>query len=265
MKRCPVLPIVILPSCQRQSEGHSVHLAGKKYADAVRLAGALPLIAPPCSVDELDALLDAVDGVMLTGSPSNVHPSHYGQDVHNASLPQDAARDAFTLPLIQRVLARGIPLLAICRGTQEVNVALGGDLYQAVQEAPGLMDHRDADGLPLDVAYGPAHSVAVQPGGVLQATTGRSGFEVNSLHGQAVRRLAPGLRVEALAPDGVVEAFSIDKVPAFNLCVQWHPEWQAASNPVSMQIFTAFGRAVLAHQARRLNASHGQQVPQETA
>ena len=121
---------------------HPFHIAGRKYVDAVRLAGALPLIAPPFEAQDLDALLDAVDGVFLTGSPSNVHPSHYGEAVHDTTLPLDPERDAWTLPLIRQTLARGIPLLAICRGTQETNVALGGSLHQAVQEVHGHNDHR---------------------------------------------------------------------------------------------------------------------------
>ena len=136
------LPLVVLPSCQRERDGHLIHLAGRKYVDAVRLAVALPLIAPPCSAQELQALLGLVDGVLLTGSPSNVDPSHFGEDARDPSLPLDPARDAFTLPLVRAVLARGIPLLAICRGTQEMNVALGASLYQAVQEEPGFEDRK---------------------------------------------------------------------------------------------------------------------------
>jgi putative glutamine amidotransferase len=258
------LPLVVLPSCQRENEGHPIHTVGRKYVDAVRLAGALPLIAPPCNSEELEALLGLVDGVLLTGSPSNVHPSHFGEEVLDPALPLDPVRDGFTLPLIRAVLARGIPLLAICRGTQEVNVALGGSLYQAVHDEPGFLDHRGPEGANPDVsveeAYVPVHSVAVEPGGVLEAATQRRTFEVNSLHGQGVRRLAPGLRVEARAPDGFIEAFSMPSpslAPGFNLCLQWHPEWQAAQNPVSMDIFAAFGRAVREHQARRQAATPG--------
>jgi putative glutamine amidotransferase len=249
------LPIVVLPSCQRTHESHPVHQAGRKYVDAVRLAGALPLVAPPCNEAELEALLAVADGVLLTGSPSNVHPSHFGEAVLDPSLPLDEARDALTLPLIRAVLARGIPLLAICRGTQEVNVALGGSLHQAVHTLPGRLDHRGPEGrdpdVPNEVAYGPCHPVQVQPGGALAAATGRSRFIVNSLHGQAVNRLAPGLRVEALADDGTIEAFSLPGAPGFNLCLQWHPEWQAANNPVSMELLQAFGAAVRTYQRQR--------------
>ena len=161
-------PLVLVTSCNRMLGEHAFHIAGRKYVDAVRLAGALPLIAPPFEVSELDGLLDAADGVLLTGSPSNVHPVHFGEVVHDASLPLDPERDAWTLPLIRLALARGIPLLAICRGTQETNVALGGTLHQAVQEVSGYADHRSPKDQPAHVQYGLAHSVDVVAGGVLE-------------------------------------------------------------------------------------------------
>jgi putative glutamine amidotransferase len=222
---------------------HPFHIAGKKYLDAVRLAGALPLVVPSATPEELDALLDLADGVLLTGSPSNVHPSHFGEAVHDTTLPLDPVRDAWTLPLIPKVIARGMPLMAICRGFQETNVALGGSLHQAVQEVPGMRDHRDRDEDPVEVQYGLAHPVRVQPGGLLARLLGTGEVQVNSLHGQGIHRLANGLRVEALAPDGLVEAFSVAEGPGFALGVQWHPEWQAADNPVSMAMLRAFGAA----------------------
>lgn len=243
-------PIVLVSSCNRTLGEHPFHIAGRKYVDAVRLAGALPLIAPPFAEHELPALLDAVHGVLLTGSPSNVHPSHFGEAVHDPSLPLDPERDAWTLPLIRLALARGLPLLAICRGTQETNVALGGTLHQAVQEQPGLNDHRADGRQPAAVQYGPAHPVDVVPGGLLAGITGRASFEVNSVHGQGIKQLAEGLRVEAVAPDGLVEAFSVPDAPGFNLCLQWHPEWQAAGNPVSMALLRAFGEAVRQYRDR---------------
>jgi len=252
-------PIVLVPACQRVLGRHPFHVAGRKYVEAVRLAGCVPLVVPAAHVDELGTLLDIADGVLLTGSPSNVHPSHFGEDVHDPSLPLDPDRDAWTLPLIREALQRGIPLLGICRGFQEVNVALGGSLHQAVHEQPGLMDHRGDGNLPVEQEYGFAHPVALTPGGTLDAVLAdlppdvRDGAQVmvNSLHGQGVKRLAPGLRVEAVAPDGVVEAFTWEPGQAFNLCLQWHPEWQAAANPVSRRLFDAFGQACRAHRARR--------------
>jgi putative glutamine amidotransferase len=236
-------PIVLVPACNRMLGEHPFHMAGKKYIDAVRLAGGQPLIVPSADEAELEALLDLADGVLLTGSPSNVHPSHFGEDVYDPSLPLDTLRDSWTLPLIRRVIDRGIPLFAICRGTQETNVALGGSLHQAVHEIDGHEDHRGADGAPAVEVYGPAHEVLVAAGGMLEKVLGHASFEVNSVHGQAVNRLADGLRVEARAPDGVVEAFSVAESRGFSLCVQWHPEWLAADNPVSMKMLTAFGEA----------------------
>jgi putative glutamine amidotransferase len=236
-------PVVLVPACNRVLGEHPFHVAGKKYLDAVRLAGCQPLIVPSAEEAELDALLDLADGVLLTGSPSNVHPSHFGEDVHNPALPLDPLRDSWTLPLIRKVIARGIPLFGICRGTQETNVALGGSLHQAVHEVKGHADHRGADGAPAATVYGPAHPVHIQPGGVLQRVLGEQDITVNSVHGQAVNRLADGLRVEALAPDGLVEAFSVVDSAGFSLCVQWHPEWLAADNPASLAMLRAFGIA----------------------
>ncbi|MBL0089116.1 MAG: gamma-glutamyl-gamma-aminobutyrate hydrolase family protein [Ideonella sp.] len=244
-------PWVLVPACNRQLGDHLFHIAGKKYVDAVRLAGALPMIIPGAQPEDIDALLDRVDGVLLTGSPSNVHPSRFNEPVQNPALPLDPDRDAWTLPLISRVLARGMPLLAICRGTQEVNVALGGSLHQAVQDVGPYADHRAPDGQPAAVQYGPAHPVEVVPGGVLAQVVDRRRFDVNSVHGQGVNQLAAGLRVEARAPDGLIEAFSVAEAKGFNLCVQWHPEWQAASNPTSMQMLQAFGAACRAYRDRR--------------
>lgn len=249
--RTPGKPVVLVPACNRVLGHHPFHIAGKKYIDAVRLAGCQPLVVPSAALDELDALLTLADGVLLTGSPSNVHPNHFDEGVHDPSLPLDVQRDAWTLPLIPRALARGVPMLAICRGTQETNVALGGSLHQAVQQVPGYHDHRSDDAAPVEVQYGPAHEVTVEPGGVLARVLDRRQFTVNSLHGQGVNRLAAGLRIEARAPDGVIEAFSLPDAPAFNLCVQWHPEWLAASNPVSMQILDAFGAACRSRQNQK--------------
>ena len=243
-------PIVLVTACNRWLGDHPFHIAGRKYVDAARLAGALPLVVPRLEPHEIDEVLDLGHGVLLTGSPSNVHPSAFGEEVHNPSLPLDTERDAWTLPLITRALARGVPLFGICRGTQEVNVSLGGTLHQAVQEVPGLADHRAPADQPVAIQYGPAHAVRVVPGGVLEAVVGLPGFEVNSLHGQGVKTLAGGLRIEAVAPDGLVEAFSMPGAPGFNLCVQWHPEWRAADNPVSMRLLRAFGAAVRQYRDR---------------
>jgi putative glutamine amidotransferase len=251
-------PLVLVPSCQRVLGRHPFHVVGRKYVEAIRLAGGVPLMVPGGRPEELLAALDIIDGVLLTGSPSNVHPSHFDEAVHDESLPLDPVRDAWTLPLIRATMERGTPLLAICRGLQEVNVSLGGSLHQAVQEQPGHMDHRSDESLPVEEEYGLSHAIHIQPGGLLDRVLEglppgvRDGMavRVNSLHGQGVKRLAPGLQVEALAPDGVVEAFSRPG-PGFNLCLQWHPEWLAHENPVSQRIFEAFGEACRRHRNER--------------
>lgn len=241
-------PLVLVPACHRQLGDHISHTVGKKYTDAVRLAGCVPLLFTTIEgPDELDQLLALADGVLLTGSPSNVHPRHFGEAVHNVGLPLDPARDAATLALIPKLIERRIPLMAICRGFQEVNVALGGSLYQAVHEVPGHLDHRGVDEGPAALVYGPAHNVTVTPGGRLAELLNCETIQVNTVHGQGVKRLAPGLRVEARAPDGIIEAFSLDPAvhssPGYLLGVQWHPEWEAHLNPVSTRLFEAFGLA----------------------
>ena len=243
-------PVVLVPACNRMLGEHPFHVVGKKYIDAVRLAGCQPLVVPWADEVEIPALLALADGVLLTGSPSNVHPSHFGEEVLNPALPLDPLRDSLTLPLIRQTLALGLPLLAICRGTQEINVALGGSLHQAVHEVDGHDDHRPPEGAGAEQAYAPAHEVSVAPGGVLAGLVAEPRFMVNSVHGQAVNRLAPGLRVEARAPDGLVEAFSVADAPGFSLCLQWHPEWKAAENPQSVAMLTAFGKACQAWRDR---------------
>jgi len=245
-----VRPIVLVPGCNRMIGGLCYHVAASKYVDAVRLAGGQPLVVPSVEPPDDDSLLDEADGLLLTGSPSNVHPSHYDENVLDESLPLDPARDAWILPIIPKVLARGMPLFAICRGFQEANVALGGTLHQAVHQVSGYADHRDRDDDPIEVQYALAHDVLIEPGGVLERLLGTDRIAVNSLHGQGVKRLAPRLKVEARAPDGLVEAFSVADAPGFALAVQWHPEWHAAENQVSMRLLHAFGDAARAYRRR---------------
>ncbi len=245
-------PIVLIPACTKQIGAHPYHVAQMKYIDAVvRGAGCLPLILPAIG-DEVDweTLLELADGVMLTGSPSNVHPDFFGQSVLDPSLPLDPARDATTLPLIRLALQKGIPLLAVCRGTQEVNVALGGSLHQAVHEVAGFMDHREDKSASLDIQYAPAHSIQIVPGGRLaQILVGVSEMMVNSVHGQGIDQLAAGLQVEARADDGLIEAYSVTSAPGFTLAMQWHPEWKVTENPQSMKLFAAFGNACREYKA----------------
>lgn len=239
-------PIVLLPACVNQIGAHPYHTAQLKYVAAVASgAAATPLIVPALGqATDFEALLDLADGIMLTGSPSNVHASLYGEAVLDATLPQDAARDATTLPLIRAAIQRGIPLLAICRGFQEVNVALGGTLHQALHTVAGMADHREQKGQPLEQQYALAHRVLLEPEGQLtQMLGGVSDIMVNSLHGQGIKQLAPGLAVEARADDGLIEAYRVANAAGFTLAVQWHPEWRLQENPDSVKLFRAFGDA----------------------
>jgi putative glutamine amidotransferase len=238
-------PIVIVPACTRDFGEHPYHAAQYKYVDAVVLgADCAPMILPSLGANlDLETVLALSDGIMLTGSASNVHPSFYSEEVLDPSLPQDLARDETTLPLIRAAVARGIPLIAICRGFQEMNVALGGTLHQAVHTVTGKHDHRENPELGMDEQYGDAHKVQLCAGGMLESLLGVAEIPVNSLHGQGVRELAPGLRLEATAEDGLVEAFSVANAPGFALAVQWHPEWRITHNPYSMKMFGAFGAA----------------------
>ncbi|HEX4598622.1 MAG TPA: gamma-glutamyl-gamma-aminobutyrate hydrolase family protein [Burkholderiaceae bacterium] len=236
--------------------GHPFYILGRKYADAVDAgAGCHPVLVPSGPTTDLGAYLELADGVLLTGSPANVHPMHFGQAVRDPELPLDQGRDGVTLPLVRLAVQRALPLFAICRGLQEVNVALGGSLHQAVHEEPGRFDHRADPDHALDEQYGPSHSINIVGGGELDRILGVPELQVNSLHGQAIDRLAPGLRIEASAPDGTVEAVHISAHPGFALGVQWHPEWKVLENPASLSIFRAFGDACRLAQARRLARS----------
>ena len=230
----------------RQMHGdHAYHQAGEKYLQALlRGAGVYPVILPAILQDLVvpDILADFA-GLFLTGATSNVEPRHYAGTPSRAGTAHDPDRDDKVLALIPAALAAGLPLFAVCRGFQEMNVALGGSLHQHVQEVPGYNDHRENGDDPLDVMYGPAHRVDFPEDGLLRGITGVATAMVNSLHSQGVDRLAEGLRVEAVADDGLIEAFSVRDAPGFNLAVQWHPEWKATENPVSLAIFRAFGTA----------------------
>ncbi|HEY2402356.1 MAG TPA: gamma-glutamyl-gamma-aminobutyrate hydrolase family protein [Steroidobacteraceae bacterium] len=238
-------PLIGIPADRRMLGLHPYHVVGDKYARAVLdAAGGLPLLIPALAEElGLDELLARLDGVMFTGSHSNVEPHHYSGPPSDPGTLHDPARDATTLPLIRKAVASGVPVLGICRGFQEINVAFGGTLHQKVHEVEGRHDHREDTSLELDVQYGPAHEVVLERGGSLQALTGQDRIQVNSLHSQGVDRLGPGLAVEARALDGLVEAFRVEHAKSFAVAVQWHPEWKAMSNPFSRALFAAFGAA----------------------
>jgi putative glutamine amidotransferase len=241
----PARPLIGIPADRRVVGAHPCHMVGEKYAQAVMdAAGAVPLVIPSLA-EELgfDELLERLDGLLFTGSPSNVEPQRYRGPPSTPGTLHDPARDATTLPLIRKAVGAGVPVFGICRGFQEMNVAYGGTLHQKLHEVPGHLDHRDDESQPLEVQYGPAHEVTLEPGGMLRALATGDRIRVNSLHSQGIDRLGDDLTVEARAPDGVVEAFRVRAAPRFALAVQWHPEWQVMANPFSRALFAAFGQA----------------------
>jgi len=245
-------PLIGLPACLIAEETIVFHRVVDKYVMAVlEGAGGLPVLVPALGPRlEIAAVMERLDGLLLTGARSNIEPHHYQGPPPPDGSPKDSARDATTLPLIREAITRGVPLLAICRGIQELNVALGGSLHQEVHAVPGRLDHRSDKTVPLPERYREAHRVTLTPGGVLQGLlNGAAEIEVNSLHGQAIDRLAPGLTVEGVAPDGTIEAVSVPGAPAFALGVQWHPESGVPHNPISRALFAAFGDACRARAA----------------
>lgn len=239
-------PVVGLVCDTGLDDGHIIHRVNQEYIAAIRDgAAALPLLIPALTppLDVAD-ILAACDGFCFTGAVSNVDPAQYGGHAPRNPGLLDPARDGLSLSLIPAAMEAGKPVLAICRGFQELNVALGGTLYQHVHEQPGRLDHREDEAAPLDVQFGPAHPISIVPGGLLAAIAGGHEAMVNSLHHQGVDRLAPSLRVEAKAPDGQVEAVSCPGAPGFLLGVQWHPEWQWEENALSVRIYSAFRQSL---------------------
>jgi len=241
----PARPLIGIPADRRMVGAHPFHMVGEKYARAVLdAAGAVPLLIPSLAEElRFDELLERLDGLLFTGSPSNVEPHRYLGPPSAPGTLHDPARDATALPLIRKAVAAGVPVFGICRGFQEMNVAFGGTLHQKLHEVPGYLDHRDDETQPLDVQYGPAHDVTLEPGGVLRSLAAGDCVRVNSLHAQGIERLGELLAVEARAPDGVIEAFRVREAEDFALAVQWHPEWKVMSNPFSRALFAAFGQA----------------------
>ncbi len=234
-----------VPACAKRLDNLPFHSVGDKYLRAVvEATHAIPMVIPAFGeVFDLPGLVERLDGLMLTGSPSNVHPTHYDAEPSPEAEPHDTERDAITLPLIRHALEAGLPLLAICRGIQELNVALGGTLYARVHELPDRMDHRRPRHEDLDVQYGPNHEIALTPDGTLARLLDTETLMVNSLHNQALDHLAEDLAVEAVAPDGTIEAVRVTNARNFALGVQWHPEYKVLENPASVRLFEAFGAA----------------------
>jgi putative glutamine amidotransferase len=247
----------------RSIDGHSYHLAGEKYMAALAHgAGVLPVILPPIAPGRGAAqqspfyavaeLLERLDGLFLPGSGSNMEPWRYGGalDPGDESL-RDPQRDATSAALILGAIERGLPLFCVCRGFQELNVALGGTLHQQLHLVPGLTDHRADENEAHEVQYAPTHRVRFAEGGVLRQLAGGPEATVNSVHEQGIDRLAERLIAEGWGEDGLVEAARVADAPGFALGVQWHPEWRYAEDALSRALFAAFGDAARKHPSRR--------------
>ncbi len=241
-------PLIGISCCTKLfgTYGTPNHAASDTYVRVTDLVvGGVPVLIPANGTHaDVATLLARLDGIILTGSRSNVHPDQYQGPPHAEGTPEDAMRDAVTLPLVRGAVAAGIPLLAICRGMQEFNVALGGSLHQWLQDLPDRLDHSTPlQANPL-VRTGKAHSLRIVRGSWLHRIAGATEIAVNSLHNQGIDGLAPGLVAEAVAPDGTIEAIRAPAAPALAVGVQWHPEYDWEHDPVSRRIFEAFGAAV---------------------
>jgi len=241
-------PLVGISCCSKTfgPNGLPNHAASDFCVRAVSaVCHAIPVLLPAMGSDcDADCLLSRLDGILLTGSRTNISPSHYGGSASETGAPEDHARDATTLPLIRGAIARGTPILAICRGMQELNVALGGTLHQRLLDVPGRLDHAAALPEDQDGRVRPAHAVRLTPGGLLHRLAQANEIQVNSLHHQGIDVLAKGLLVEAVASDGTIECVRAGSPHGFALGVQWHPEFDALTNRLSASLFRAFGDAL---------------------
>lgn len=246
-------PRILVPMGAKVNNGHPYQLMGTKYLDPLLdIAQCAPVLVPTCrEPEDLEAYLDIADGIYFSGQSTNINPKLYGEDWDTPDVFEDYGRDVYNIALIKAGLERGIPFFGICRGLQELNVARGGNLYQRIQDLPGMMDHRERDpDAPYTEQYGHNHSVKLVPDTWL-AKQLPAEFMVNSLHRQGVKTLGKGLLPLAHAEDGIVEALYCEDVPQFTLGVQWHPEWLTAEDPVYTKLFELFGEACWQHAAAR--------------
>ena len=249
-------PVIGIPADRNVYDIHPFHMAGEKYVRSITdVVDGIPLVIPVLADHlEIDELLGLVDGLLFTGSPSNIEPHHYDGEPSAPDTLHDPHRDALTLPLARRALETGVPVFAICRGFQELNVIQGGTLHQDVKSIDGYHWHNryvEFENEPLDVMYGPSHDISIVENGRLHTLLGRTTATVNSLHGQGIDRLGRDLTVEAYSDDGLIEAFTVDNTPGFNLAVQWHPEWKATEDELSTVMYEAFGEACRVRAAGR--------------
>ena len=245
-------PLVWLPACHRHldlSDPGGYTVLADRYAAAVTALGLQPVLFPMAGAADVADLLPMVDGVLLTGSPSNVEATRFGAAALTTDL-LDPRRDALTMALVPAAIATATPLFGVCRGLQEMNVALGGSLHQQVHAEAGMMDHREPEG-DLEAQFAIRHEVRLVPGSAFAQWAGATSAMVNSLHGQGIKRLGPGLVAEAHAPDGLVEGVRVERAPAFAFGVQWHPEWRHEGNPFYARTLEAFAQACAEHRRRR--------------
>ncbi|MGX9353729.1 gamma-glutamyl-gamma-aminobutyrate hydrolase family protein [Roseobacteraceae bacterium S113] len=246
-------PIVgIIGNTALLNDEYPVHAGGEMNSDAVaRVSGAMPLLIPAdprfVSVEEL---LETCDGFLFTGGRPNVHPEEYGEEETEAHGAFDRARDAITLPLIRALVERGQPFLGVCRGFQEVNVAMGGTLYPEIRDLPGRMNHRMPPDGTIAEKFELRHTVTFTDGGPFHRLMGAREVMTNTLHGQGIKTPGTRIVIDGEAPDGTPEAIYVADAPGYTLSVQWHPEYNAVADPVSRPLFESFGEAVRAWSSR---------------
>jgi putative glutamine amidotransferase len=258
------LPIISIPACLIALNGKPAHRVAGKYIECLLAnTSCVPLLVPAFGDIEFAAqILGRLDGIFLTGSGSNVEPHRYGGPPSRAGTAHDTARDGTSLPLIRNAVEAGVPVFAVCRGIQEFNVAMGGTLHQNIHEVPGKNEHRMNRAVDTDERFSVRHPIEIQPGGLLsQITDGSQREMVNSLHAQAIDKVADGLAVEAISDDGVIEAVSATRPNSFALGVQWHPEYPITKECVlSRRLFAAFNQATLRHLNARLSDTNKTQA-----
>ena len=251
-------PLVGISCCNKAFGAYNIanHAASDTYVRAVsQVMGAVPVLIPASgNVADVDTLVARLDGIILTGSRSNVEPSLYDGMPHPEGVPEDRARDATTIRLIRAAIAAGTPIFAICRGLQELNVALGGSLHQRLQDLPGRMDHSTPINPNSRIRTGKAHAIRLAAGSWIHRVAGAAVIPVNSLHNQGIDRLAPGLVAEGTAPDGTIEAIRLPNAAALTIGVQWHPEYDFETDAVSRGLFAAFADAVRGQSPQTLAA-----------